>query len=129
MFDSKQKREHEIIDLSAVPPCRQVLSYHIQRSNYIAYLWRQSDTAIIDQSFIENHGWMQNGDIYWMDAAYPHVFEEMLYINENEDGIDHDSDSVLITKVTFMVVTWTVKKKQMIEIVEIVTLFHVNYMI
>lgn len=35
---------------------------------------------------------MQNGDIYWMDAAYPHVLEEMLF-NENEDGIDHDSDS------------------------------------
>lgn len=96
MFDKKQQREHKIVDLAALPPCRQVVIYHIQRSNYIAYLWRQSDIAMITQPSLENHGWTPNGEIHWMDTAYPYSIEDMLFDEnegENENSDDGESEN------------------------------------
>ena len=42
LFEKKHKRENKIADLSSPPPCQEVLRYHCQRANYVAYIWRHS---------------------------------------------------------------------------------------
>ena len=48
MFEKKQCRENKITDLSTLPPCHQVLQYHIKRSNVITYIWKQSLATNVD---------------------------------------------------------------------------------
>ena len=35
MFKRKQAREHKVVDLSTLPPCKEVLSYHTRIANLV----------------------------------------------------------------------------------------------
>ena len=81
LFEKKHKRENKIADLSSLPPCQEVLRYHCQRANYVAYIWRHSFQPIIQLEDVENHGWFQSGDIFWFNLAFPDDVEDMLCLD------------------------------------------------
>ena len=60
------------MDLSHLPPCRSSLRKHIQRANYQAMIWKQSDCNYQELTIKEYHGWNKNGDgnlvVDWNDA-------------------------------------------------------------
>ena len=85
-----------IIDLSAIPPCQSVLSLHLKRAAYTAYVWEQARVAQVASVDIELHGWFANGEGVWTDEVYPaeiqDIFEDNIEYSENEDENEEDSE-------------------------------------
>ena len=89
MFEKKQCRDNKIPDLSTLPPCHQVLQYHIKRSNVITYIWKQSLATNVDYPNITECRWEVNGDIHWADGTFPDQVENILF-EENDSDSDDD---------------------------------------
>lgn len=79
--------------MSLLPPCRQSLQLHCQRSNYIAKVWRSCLQTNIHFGDIEQHGWSMDGKIVWMDAAFPEEVEQLLACeDDNGESSDESED-------------------------------------
>ena len=92
LFEKKHKRENKIADLSSLPPCQEVLRYHCQRANYVAYIWRHSFQPMIQLEDVENHGWFQSGDIFWFNVAFPDDIKDMLCLDIEDDENDKECE-------------------------------------
>ena len=99
IFNQKYKRENKVPDLSSLPPCQQALYYHSKRSNLVAYIWRKSQQPSFDLPDISEYGWFADGQIQWIDDAFPEDVEHLLlndenYEDENDEfyGSEIDSD-------------------------------------
>ena len=57
LFQKKHAEENKVIDLSALPPRRNVLRIHSERANFVAKIWRSSLKNKIDEESFVNHGW------------------------------------------------------------------------
>ena len=89
IFNQKYKSENKVPDLSSLPPCQQALYYHSKRSNLVAYIWRKSQQPSLDLSDISEYGWFADGQIQWIDDAFPENVEHLLLNDENyEDEND-----------------------------------------
>ena len=87
MYEKKGK----IQDLSLLPPCRSSLQLHCKRSNYVAKMWQSSLSCNIDPDNIQNHDWSENGDIIWIDEAFPENIQSILVYDEISD---EDKDKI-----------------------------------
>ena len=93
IFKNVYERKGKIQDLSLLPPCRQSLQLHCQRSNYIAKVWRSCLQANIDFADTEQNGWSTDGKIVWIDAAFPEEIEQFFSGEEsNDDSSDEGED-------------------------------------
>ena len=95
LFQKKHAKENKVIDLSALPPCRNVLRIHSERANFVAKVWRSSLKNKIDEESFANHGWDEYGDIRWINQVFPDeisgVFFDNLYDDEKYDfGSDNE---------------------------------------
>ena len=95
IFTKKYANENKIIDLSFLPPCDTTLQLHVKRANFVAKLWK----TCLDQDFtlpdIQNHGWLENGDIQWVKEVFPDDYRECLSMESEEVayGSDTETDS------------------------------------
>ena len=80
-------RDKKITDLSLLPPCGASLRKHIQRSSYVASLWRQANDPQISVGDATNHGWKTDLTPDWIDEPYPEDIAELLI----ESDVTHDS--------------------------------------
>ena len=55
-FDQNLHAEHKVTDLASLSPCKQVLLYHANRMNLIAYKWEISVQPIIAMPEISSRG-------------------------------------------------------------------------
>lgn len=94
IFDKKLQKEHKVTDLAILPPCKQVLLYHIKRANLIAYVWRNSAEPNITMPEINEHGWLPTGEIFWLDDAFPEDIEMFLQQEVDNDEDNDDNDEV-----------------------------------
>ena len=76
MFDKKFVEEEKVIKLSFLPPCQSTLYLHILHSNYVARIWKCSLLDVVECTSIMENGWMENGEIFWVDD-----FQTMLWIS------------------------------------------------
>ena len=95
LFDRKYKRENKVPDLSSLPPSRQSLYYHCKRSNLVAYIWRNSQHPLFDIPDISDHGWFADGQIQWIDEAFPEEIEDLLCnhadkFNEEDENMEEN---------------------------------------
>ena len=56
MFHRKEKKEHNVFDISTLPPCKYI-SYQTGRTNYILCLWTNAINATAEMPDINNHDW------------------------------------------------------------------------
>ena len=67
----------------------------MKRANFVAKLWK----TCLDQDFtlpdIQNHGWLENGDIQWVKEVFPDDYRECLSMESEEVayGSDTETDS------------------------------------
>ena len=54
-------------------------------------MWRSSLSCNIDPDNIQNHGWSENGDIIWIDEAFPENIKSILV---NDEISDEDEDEI-----------------------------------
>ena len=90
MFLQKFENEKRITDLSLLPPCQSNLRLHIQRSNYVASIFRQAGCLMMDLDDPANHGWDERGSVVWSDVCYPDDVAELLLTNEIVNDDDDD---------------------------------------
>ena len=74
----------KIADLSLLPSCNSSLMKHIQRSNYVASLWRQANLPLISIGNASDHGWKNELTPEWTDEPYPADIAELLI--ESDDN-------------------------------------------
>eukprot|EP00795_Rhopilema_esculentum_P002946 gene2946-1193_t len=92
VYENKGK----IQDSSLLPPWRQLLHLHCQRSNYITKVWRSGLQTNIDFADIGQNGWSADGKIVWIDAAFPEEVEQILAGEEsNNESSDKSEDEWL----------------------------------
>ena len=65
-------------------PCCSTLRLHILHANTIAYLWKQSQNAIIDVPDITTNGWINYDEIKWVESVFPQGIENVV--------VDYSSD-------------------------------------
>ena len=86
------------IDLSKMPPCKQVLKLHMQRANLQAFIWRNAIFNNPDLPDPETNGWVEDStghlDIQWYkDNFIPEELQDVLADRtETDEHIDEDDD-------------------------------------
>ena len=86
MFDKKFVKEEKVIDLSLLRPCQSTLYLHILRSNYVARIWKCSLLNVVKYPSIMEYGWMENGEIVWVDAAFTDDIMDILVDEDFDEG-------------------------------------------
>ena len=71
-----------------MPPCATTLKKHTARANYICRIWKNAIHPQQNLDAFENNGWLPDGNIDWIDSAYPDDVK-MLFSEENSTD---DSD-------------------------------------
>ena len=74
MFLQKYSSTSKVIDLAVLPPWRSVLHLHEQRANYVAKIWKSSNLAWHDMPDIKHNGWLENGEIDWVENVFPELY-------------------------------------------------------
>lgn len=86
------------IDLSQMPPCKQVLKLHMQRANFQTLIWRNAIFNHPDLPTPETNGWVENStgnlDIQWYSENF--IPEELQHVladsTDTEQHVDEDDD-------------------------------------
>ena len=65
------RKKNRIIDLLLLPPCNDSLKLHVNRSNYVAKIWRQSEKDIIAYDDPQKHGWNGDFSLQWVTKILP----------------------------------------------------------
>lgn len=92
-FRRKYESENMIIDPSLLPPCKSSLRLHILRSCYVARIWRLSLTSCHQLPAVNNHGWTEDNQVQWIEAAFPDdVASIMLTDGIEEEDYEERSD-------------------------------------
>ena len=97
LFQKKHAKESKVIDLSALPPCRNVLQIRSERATFFAKVWRSSLANKIDEENFANQGWDEYGNIQWIDQAFPDdisgIFFDNLYDDKKYDSGSDNEES------------------------------------
>ena len=102
VFWKNYSRENRITDLSLLPPCQSSLFLHIKRANYVARIWRQASTPIMEIEDPKHHGWQEDLTEEWVTVPFPEDITELLVdmteeeleagVAEAEDKADFSDD-------------------------------------
>eukprot|EP00794_Sanderia_malayensis_P013417 gene13417-14793_t len=93
LFWKAFERNKKVADLSLLPPCSSTLKKHIQRSSYVASLWRQANQPLISAGCPSDHGWESTLTPGWIDKPYPDDIAELLIESVNIEEIVEDEDA------------------------------------
>lgn len=102
LFEQKQKKG-VIVDLSNIPPCQSTLHLHMERTNYVARLWKTANSSIQNAPSPAGYGWNQDGDIQWVEEILPEDISTLFlqtdasdseeeFFGDEEGEIETDSD-------------------------------------
>ena len=94
MFLQKYSSTSKVIDLAVLAPWRSVLHLHAQRANYVAKIWKSSNLAWHDMPDIKDNGWLENGEIDWVENVFPDDIEDIL-VDPEFDVKYNDSDVMI----------------------------------
>ena len=95
IFIKKHTTQTKVVDLSLLPPCKQVLRLHSARANAIATMWKSSTIPEINLSEIINVGWYTDMSIQWTENEFPENLTDMLLGSDDDDidmGIDEENE-------------------------------------
>ena len=93
IFWNALKKKKSVIDLSLLPPCKRSLRFHVRRTNYVSFIWRQSTESVMISDLPQNHGWDQHFDFAWAEELFPQDVSTFLseFSNRTNDG-DEESE-------------------------------------
>ena len=64
---------------------------HTARAHYVAKIWKQATLPLQQIDSFVNHGWLADGAIDWIDAAFPEEIES-LFAEKKVEGDDDFED-------------------------------------
>ena len=93
MFWAKLRKNGKVPDLSSLPPCSTSLKKHTARAHYMAKIWKQATMPLQEIESLENSGWLADGSIDWIDAAFPEEIESLFAGKSVNSDNDNDDDA------------------------------------
>ena len=66
------------MDFSLLLPCQSTVYLYILRPNYIKRIWKWSLVKVVECPSIMENDRMENGEIVWIDDAFPDDIMEIL---------------------------------------------------
>ena len=90
LFKCKNESYNKFIDLALLSPCQNVLKLHSERANFVAYLWKQSLSLMVNIPNHNEHGWDTNCEISWVEQEFPNDIEDILFKGNNDESCDDD---------------------------------------
>ena len=78
IVEKKYQNDNKIVDISLLPPYCSTLRLHILRANTIAYLWKQTQNAIIYVPDITTNGWINYDEIKWVESVFLQEIENLV---------------------------------------------------
>lgn len=94
IFEKKHLKSKQLTDLSLLPPCQRTLYLHMERANYVAKIWKSADTAMLDLPSPTQHGWNEEGSIFWTDDMFPDNVGDYVATNEEDEDEDDFEDDI-----------------------------------
>ena len=82
---------NKIIELCLLPPCFRNFKFHLERSNYVAYIFKHADQLIMDLQSSLLHGW-HDGKFQWTDEYFPTDITDALLNAEKSSENDELDD-------------------------------------
>ena len=67
---------------------------HAQRANYVAKIWKSSNLSWHDKPNIKDNGWLENGDIDWVENIFPDDIGDVLV--DPEFDVNYNDSDVMI---------------------------------
>jgi hypothetical protein len=93
LFMKKHATPKKVVDLSLLPPCKQVLRLHAASANAIAAMWKSSTIPEINLSGIINVGSYFDMLIQWTENDFRDILLDSDHDNIDIDmGIDEESE-------------------------------------
>jgi len=92
IFIQKHASKNKIIDLSILHPCKSSLYLHIERSNFVAKIWKSASINVVNPPNIAYHGWNEKAEIQWIDEPFPSEITELLIQDECDSEEEYGSD-------------------------------------
>ena len=93
LFKQKFEVKNKVIDLSLLPPCLDSLRLHMNRSSYIAKRYRLSKDCNVAEPDKTSHGWEQDGQIHWMNRAFPEEVVLLVFDDKEDKEQDYEEES------------------------------------
>ena len=78
-FRGKHTKQNKVIDMSALPPCKETLKLHSARENYVAKMWRLSLQSNTDAPNFNGYGWDSEGTIEWVHNPFPNDVDDIFF--------------------------------------------------
>ena len=98
MYINKFKKDNETVDLCNLPPCAVNLKLHFKRASYVANMYNQANSIMMEIGDPRDYEWDMNGNSIWSRAPYPADITDLLINsgkNENELAVyDPNDDDV-----------------------------------
>ena len=88
LFKRKNESYNKIIDLALLPPCQNLLKLHSKRAKFVAYLWKQSLSPMINIQNDNEHD--TNCEISWVEQEFPNDIEDILFKGNTDESRDDD---------------------------------------
>ena len=86
-------KQNKVIDMSALPPCKETLKLHSVRANYVAKMWRLSLQSNINAPSFSVYGWDSVGTIEWVHNSFLDDMEDIIFdLLLNEDDFESGSE-------------------------------------
>lgn len=86
------KRE-VVPDLSLLPPCRQSLSLHSKRANFVSLMWRRAVSPIMNLPLPSVMGWLEDFSFDWVGIPFPDDIADLLLPVTEDDDDDYDESN------------------------------------
>ena len=82
------------LQMSLLPHCSSSLRKHIQRSSYVASLWRQASHPLTSVGNMSDHGWRTDLTPDWTDEPYLEDIAELLIESDDmQESADEKEDT------------------------------------
>lgn len=87
------RKNGKVPDLSVLPPCASSLKKHTARAHYIARIWKQASIPYQNIEPFTNYGWLPDGNIDWVEQAYPSDVESLFADKVNSGSTENDDEN------------------------------------
>ena len=92
-FRDKHTKQNKVIDMSALPPCKETLKLHSVQANYVPKIWRSPLQNNINAPSFSGYGWDSEGMIEWVHSPFPNDMDDIFFDPLfDEDDCKFDSE-------------------------------------
>ena len=92
IFWNRLRKKGKVIDFALLPPCSATLRKNTARAHYIAKIWRNAIESLQCLDSFQYNGWLEDGNIDWIDQMFPDDLEVMFTASEGSPAEENSEE-------------------------------------